>query len=316
VSGAGPFGLPDADFWRAPDRTRREVVARLGREGFLGAVIDAPARVPLDGRRQVPVLGCSVEPLGEAGFDREAVLTAVSLDEGRCLARPLHDPRPRATAPTEPAAPRTASPTARVYRAFAADLGERFPGLPEGPGTWVVTLLRRDRTSNRVTVELAPPRSAWVDPEVARLAAERRAAAAPPAEPVAPAPGDPLPAYGPRPGTPPPPAEPGLALAAPDRAPVAGPLVAAAGFRLPTRPGADGPVAALGFVVVGHERAGPWVVEVRAPCDAEGRGQVALDLLAAPGLAGRVLAQPLSVYALAGPHLAGPVGVALGEAPA
>ncbi|MCW8137660.1 MAG: hypothetical protein KIT58_02020 [Planctomycetota bacterium] len=58
----GPFGLDDADFWTQPYRTKDAVQQRLSKEGATGLFLDAPAKVLLDGRTKLPLVGCHVVP--------------------------------------------------------------------------------------------------------------------------------------------------------------------------------------------------------------------------------------------------------------
>ncbi len=321
---AGPFGLDDADFWERPYRTKDAVQQRLSKEGKTGVFVDAPAKVPLDGRTSLPIVGCHVVTLREAAtlsFDKNAVVAAVHLDDGRAHVDLVEPPRVR-----DPSAPRPAPDDedpgeGRVYKMFKLDAHARLPDLPWEKGRIVTTLLLRGQRSERVTSELvAPPPRGFVDAVVAEAMAaaprERRP------ERVRPAAGPELPSYRRDARSPAPPAQPGLALVALRKVPASGQLVARGTLVLPVvehqvvhdHPVGDPEARAVvpvTLVLLGEETVGPFVIDLGVPLyelPPEGkpaRGYFGLDLLKHPAMAHRKK-QRYWLWAFAGEHLWGP----------
>lgn len=208
----GPLGLKDAEFWDDPRRTEDEVQDRLLDEGFLGVVIDAPSRVPLARREDLPVCGVRATTLRE---NRGLSIPAATVATASCLE--THEVRAdlaflQKSRLEAPAASDDDPGEGVTIGNFETDLRKRL-GVPWRPGTWVVTLLVRERASNRVTIKLeGAGGGAFKDPAAAAvLAAQRRPRYPQPISP-APAPGEPLPSFRARPDSPPVPEQPGLAL--------------------------------------------------------------------------------------------------------
>lgn len=209
----GPLGLTDVEFWDDPRRTEDEVQDRLLDEGFLGVVIDAPARVPLAKRQTLPVCGVRATTLREnrdLSIPRATVAAASCLETHDVRAGPAFAQKERLGAP--PVGDDDPGEGVTIGN-FETDLRARL-GVPWQAGTWVVTFLVRERASNRVMVKLeAGGGGGFVDPAAAALLAARRRPRYP--QPIGPraAPGQPLPAYRARPDSPPVPDAPGIALA-------------------------------------------------------------------------------------------------------
>lgn len=325
----GPFGLDDADFWERPYRTKDAVQQRLSKEGKTGVFVDAPGKVPLDGRTTLPVVGCHVVTLREArtlSFDRNAVVVGVHLDDGRAHVDLVEPPRVR-----DPSAPRPAPDDedpgeGRVYKMFKLDAHARLPDLPWEKGKIVTTLLLRGQRSERVTSELvAPPPRVWVDPVVAEAMAGAPRERGP--EPVRPKPAGELPTFRRDARSPAPPAQAGLALVSLRKAPASGQLVVRGTFVLPLLPHQlvkDRPVGdpearavvPVTLVLLGEETTGPFVVDLGVPVHElppEGkpaRGYFGLDLLKHPAMAHKKK-QRYWLWAFAGEHLWGPHEVAI-----
>lgn len=322
---AGPFGLDDADFWERPYRTKDAVQQRLAKEGATGVFIDAPARVPLDGRTSLPIVGCFVVSLRDArtlSFDKNAVVASVHLDDGRTHVDLVAPPRVR-----DPSAPRPAPDDedpgeGRVYSMFKLDAHARLPDLPWEKGKIVTTVLLRGQRSERVTSELvAPPPRGFVDPVVAEAVA-----AAPPREraphPVQPKPAGELPTYRRDARSPAPPAQAGLSLIALRKVPASGQLIVRGTFALPLLehqvvqdPQVNDPdaraVVPVDLVLLGEETPGPFVIHLGVPIHelpAEGkpaRGYFGLDLLKQPAMSHRKK-QRYWLWAFSGEALWGP----------
>lgn len=208
----GALGLTDAELWDDPRKTEDAVQDRLLREGFLGVVIDAPARVPLARRESLPVCGVRVTTLREG---RDLSIPVATIATASCLE--THDVRAdRAFLQKErldaPATDDEDPGEGVTLGNFETDLRKRL-GLPWAAGTWVITFLVRERASNRVTVKLeAAGSGGFKDPAVAAVLAARRRPRYPQPISPRPAPGKPLPTYRARPDSPPVPEQPGIAL--------------------------------------------------------------------------------------------------------
>jgi hypothetical protein len=335
VSQGGLLQLDDAEFWSAPFRTRDETQRRLSREGFLGVAIDAPQRVPLDGRQTIPVVGWDVATFRQAKklrFEDFALVTAVSQDDGYVYTGRLYDPRVK---DSRQAAPEDEDPgEGKSYRAFTFDLNERV-GIGLRPKACVVTMIVQDQVSNRVTTTLCPPQLSWVDPEVKAFLAERRGAGSEVAErfpqAVSPPASGALPSYEASAKTPEIPTSEGLALVGPQKATRNAPCPVYGSFRVPVpedlrvreRPdqpgwgvGDDKAVAVIPvtLVVTGGRVPGPYVARLQVPIyeavgeDSLGVGHFALDLCQVLGGLG---AQNYFVYAFSGSAFFGPVSIEL-----
>jgi hypothetical protein len=324
---AGPFGLEGQDHWEAPFKTKDAVQRRLIREGKDGVFVDAPARVPLDGRTALPVVGCRLVSLRDAkkvSFDRGAIVTAVHLDDGRLHAGLVHASRTRDPSAPKPEEDATDPGEGTFVRMFKLDAHERLPDLPWRAGTIVTTLLLRgDRSERQRSLLAPPPPRGWVDPVVAEAAA-----AAPPVE------------RGPvkvsrlegatwkrEARSPQAPEAPGLALSLLKRAQAKGSLVVRGTFTVPLLehqvvkdhvvgdPEAKA-VVPVGLLLTGEESAGPFVVELGVPiyelppAGAPAKGHFTLDLLTTKAMSHRK-AQKYWLWAFVGEALSGPTEVVL-----
>lgn len=327
---AGPFGLEDADFWERPFRTKDDVQARLSKEGATGVFVDGPARVPLDGRTSLPIVGCHVVTLREASrlsFDRNAVVVGVHLGDGRARAALVEPPRVRDPSAPRPEPDDEAPGEGRVYKMFKLDAHARLPDLPWEKGRIVTTVLLRGQRSERVTSELVtPPPRVWLDPAVAEAAEKAERAPRGP-ERVQPKPGGDLPTFRRDARSPAPPAQPGLALVALRKVPASGQLVVRGTFVLPLLPHQmvkDHPVGdpearavvPVTLVLLGEESPGPFVIDLSVPVyelPPEGkpaRGYFGLDLLKHPAMAHRKR-QRYWLWAFSGEAMWGPHEVAI-----
>lgn len=335
---SGPFGLRDDDFWGDPFRTLDEVGDRLEREGFHGLVVDAPARVVLDGRRGLPLVGLHRVTFRDSRDQpaAEAVVVASRLEDGRVWAGLLQPPEPADDA-APPAEDDDEDPGEGTYTSnFSADLVEVL-GVPRLPGTTLVcAVLLRGLASNQVRSAIVRSPADPVDPAVEALRAAEAEEERP--ERVDPEPGSPWPSYGAAAGAPEPPAAPGLTLAVAPRAPASGQVVLRGAWRLAARPRdlvrprADGrpldvkdpaatAVLPITLVLVGERVVGPYVIDLRVPshdpappdgvvADRVVTGRFALDLMATRALRGRTR-QRYHLYALSGDALAGPYALEL-----
>jgi hypothetical protein len=333
MSAAIDFGLTPADFWSEPLRTRDATIDRVADEDFVGLVLAAPAAVPYDARETLPAVVLHATTLAEADgvlFNNAAVAVAVNVATRDVHAATFTEP----LVIDEPPAPRAApSSEGFSYAMYAADLRARL-GLAWQPAEYLVTVLVRDRVSNRVRVALTS--AAYDDPAVRELIAQRRAALPQPG--VWPPPGRGLPSYRPASASPPVPAEPGVALVA-TRVVVLGegqPAAVHGSYRLPVeRRFLGGPardlvelygeytaVVPVTLVLTATTLAGPYVLQLRLPSyagveapagdgGAEVTGHFALDLLAFDAVPQE--SQTWFLYAFAGEFMTGPVPIAFVE---
>lgn len=203
----GPLQLTDVDFWEQPRRTEEAVHERLIEEEFVGAIIDAPARLPLARRTTLPVVGVHAARLREGVSLGDALIaTAVRAEDHEVRVARAFTPAGRV--PEDPDAPDPGE--TRSLFTFQVDLRARL-GLPWEPGTWHVGFLLRERATNRVTVKLEAAGGGYTDPVAAKFLAAKRRPRYP--QPISPAQGAPLPSYVARPDSPPIPDAPGIALA-------------------------------------------------------------------------------------------------------
>jgi hypothetical protein len=326
----GAFGLEGDDHWRAPFKTKAAVQQRLSREGAEGLFIDAPARVPLDGRTELPIVGCRVVSLRDAravSFDRGAIVAALHLDEGRLHAALVEPPRNRDPSVPAPEPDETDPGEGRFYRMFTVDAHARLPDLPWRKGTIITTLLLRGQRSERARSELVTPTPrGWIDPVAleAAKAAEAKRAMTPRAPALRKVPGA---SYRKEARSPQPPDAPGVALLAPKRAQAKGELVVRGTFQVPLlewQKVGDTPVGdpeakavvPVGLLLAGERVAGPFVLDLAVPLHelpAEGkpaRGHFMVDLLKTDAMSHRTR-QRYWLWAFAGEALAGPYEVDL-----
>lgn len=322
----GPFGLEDEGFWTAPLTDADSVMDARCASGLMGIAIDAPAVAALDRHDTVPLIGCTLLTLREEmslRFKDTSIVVAVREEDGAVLASVTQRPGRRTLGSFDP--PEPVDPgEGRSFGTFELDLRERL-FLPATRASYLVTVLARDRVSNRVRILVQPPSGAKEDPAALALA-RRRLEAGPPSPFPAPSADRDLPSYARRAESPPLPDGPGIALAV-DRVFLMegdAPLVLRGSFRLPVREheriarpifGEPTAVVPITLVLAGADDPGPFVlplsVESHAPIDENGltTGWFALDLLALRGMPR--IAQTYFAYAFAGEVLSSPVPVAI-----
>lgn len=286
-------------------------------------LIAAPSRVPIDVRESLPVqvyYAATLRGMDARDLARHGVLIAVDRTGGRVHARRALRAPERAPSTLD------ADDPGDVFRCELPVIDARRQlELPWREADLILTLLLRDRASNRVRVALQRSAASYHDDEVVRFLRRQRP----------PAPAAPWPAAGrsgamPRYGTDSGQTAPadGLALTL-ARDPHA--LLLSGGFRLPLEPGARVPatgtvgmadyghprpaaVVAVTLVFLGHEEVGPVVIPLRLPAqevavDADGAergvGTFALDLFALERMP-RV-EQAWDVFAFSGDVMVGPL---------
>ena len=169
------MGLADEDFWGMPTDKLDAFLDAVDDAGQYGLRIAAPAQVALDQHQALPVVAVRVATLEDAynlAFESAAVITAVDLVENRAYAGMAIEQKFATEEPAgsvEPPGPGDSSET------YFIDLQDRLD-LPWQAGRWLVTLLMRDQSSNRVTTQLGASGATYQDPEVERFLAQQRAA--------------------------------------------------------------------------------------------------------------------------------------------
>lgn len=331
------LGLQDDEFWTRPKKV--EAVADvLHAAEFSGLRLGAPAAVPVDLRAAAPVVIVHAGPFKDVWalpFHKHALLTAINLDTNVVSAQFAAD-QDAEYAVVDPAR----APAGYTVNFNSRDLREDL-GVEWKPARFLVTVISRERLSNRAKVELTRSAQTFDDPEVAKFLDARRPKAGPPG--VDPPPGDPLPSYQKRDDSPPVPDEPGIKLAADRVIVLRGETTACVlrgSFRVTALPGevvkpaaepAPPPAAGepppgppptailrITLLITGSERPFPNTLVLKVPTwdpIPEGgaapvvTGHFALDLFAAGGMA--VRPQTVFVYAFSGEILEGPFPVAL-----
>jgi hypothetical protein len=319
-----PLGLTDADYWSNPTGTLDPVFDRISSEELNGVLIGAPGSVALDTRATLPVVayrGGSYFDVRSLEFTRHAVLVAVDVE--RNLVRvadavEIDDPL---------GSPPFAGPVPKGYTAspYLIDARGRL-NLPWEPGTYLFSIIMRERVSNRVRVSLGKSPQGFKDEAVEKFIAARRRQY-PPGE-VSPPSGDPLPCYQPQPESPPIPLKNGIALkiervlllekdakwilhgafrlpALPHE------IVPAPEVRNPDLPPVPAAIIRIALLVTGADT-GRWsLLQLRVPSYDPGfTGYFSLDLMQqAPHLTSTP--QTYFFYALSGQVLEGPVASAL-----
>lgn len=313
---SAPLGLTDADLWGDLDAARDGVVDRLFDDDVAGLRIQAPGEVPLGTRQRLPLVIGYVLPLRELAtldLDNAAVAIAVEARSGRVRAGLARKPVESSPGPqSDPG-------DGESLGVLAADLRERLR-LPWEPATWLVTVLVRDRASNRARVELTPAPGSHEDPgAAASLAAATAARPAPAVWPpeAAGAVEGALPSYRESSLTPPIPGSPGIDLRARDRVVVlrdGARAVLAGSLRvtpLVHELRGERPVVEVTLVIIGSGDATPFVARLGVRCDGDASsvtGRFALDLLALAGMPRSP--QTLFVRAFHGDVMSGPTPVA------
>jgi hypothetical protein len=329
------LGLLDEEFWADLESRSGKIAGGLRAAGFFGTRIAAPAFVSLAQRDSVPVAVCRVATLADAAkvdITLRALATAVDLDTGdvrasRAFYEDNEEPFEAVPAPPEYAAAIDPKPVGTTAEVMQFDARERL-GVPWRPATYLVTLVVLDQVSNRRKVTLQTSPSTYEDPAVKEfLEKERLRIGPPPAGPRA-AEGEPFAHFRKRPESPPPPAKPGIAMAAP-RVFVLGSATScllSGSFRVPLArhqivppgPGdAGGAVVPLSLLLTGSKHAEPTTIAMQVPIfDAIDSGAppetvvgyFAVELLHVEGVADSP--QTFFVHAFSGEVLGGPLAVA------
>jgi hypothetical protein len=305
----------DVDLWP----TARKLIA----EQFSGVVVAAPEQVAIDLRRRLPLFMLHAATLREAAvtsLEDTGVLVASSLRTGAVLAD-------LALAPTdaELGAPSADDPgDGWAHKPYTTDVRARL-GLPWAEDEWLLTVLTRDRVSNRVGVRLAPSPGVYRDPAVEEFLRGAARDVPPPSPWPVVTPGADLPTFDETPHTPALPEGAGIRLQG-TRLTVTRPgerAILGGSFRLRvlererTRdadPFVPAAIVQLGVVLVGSRYAGPTLLRLRVPAwPVEGAadevaGRFALDLLATPQVP--TSAQTYFAYAFAREVMTCPVPMA------
>jgi hypothetical protein len=203
-----PFGLDGDEYWANPWKNGDELIERYVYDRKFGVYIDAPPRVNLNDRDTIPLLmlyAAMEKDQAEIVFPNVAKLV-------------VSDVRRREVTVTDAVAPSEypvgLRPFDRNSTAATSEIGQNdliaYGGIQD-PGEYVVTVLLRERTSNRVRCEVSKPRVGYQDPKVLEfLEQQRRAAPVLWPGPAEPPEHDPYPTYRGTASSPPVPAEPGL----------------------------------------------------------------------------------------------------------
>jgi hypothetical protein len=205
-----PFRLDDAAFWAGNDRSKDPILRKLLGE-YSGLAVDAPRRVPIDERKTLPAglyyFGAIAE-VHAVPLMRHGVITAMNLAENQLYVARARDLRRDAI--QQPSMDPSALPPGEVGIAESAEMRDLL-GLPWQPARLLLTILLRNKVSNRVLVELRRSEGAYRDPEVIKLEQAKLAKRNPP--PMYPQPGKDLPSYAKLQESPALPAEPGITMA-------------------------------------------------------------------------------------------------------
>lgn len=330
------FGLTPNEFWTDPNRTEDEVIDRLGQEGFEGVRIDAPSFVPLDVRDTLPLLAVragSYRDMYSVDYTQHALLTAVDLDSNRVYVSLADESEYDRVRSDEPVDIETV-PEGRLSSFYVLDARERL-GLPWHPARYLVTVVLRERISNRFAVELGRSPGAFRDPAIDAYLAEERAKAQPRA--LYPPAGNPYPKYEPIDGCPPSPVGSGVSFVLPTAAVQGDRWLLQGSFRFKLEPDEivkswpkDDPnppsaICRITFLITGGDHASPLRFQALVPSyerldptDAApnatapiATGCFSIDLAEMPGVPRK--AQTYFVYAFHREILVGPVTTSLIE---
>ncbi len=199
------LGLESSEYWTNPKRTADEEVGRMLDEEFSGIVIGAPTKVPVDLQQTLPLVAIragSYKETWEVNFGRHALFAAMDLDMNVLYSNWVVDQEAEFPEQNPNDAPKGRTASVKV-------LDAREPlGLPWHEGRYLLTVIMREKASNRVDVELG--RGAYKDEEVEKFLATERAKLAPPK--VHPPETDTLPTYRVIAGSPKIPAEVGIEM--------------------------------------------------------------------------------------------------------
>jgi len=166
-----PFGLSENEYWSDPWKNLSEFAwDRIG-NNIEGIVIDCPDFVALDFRQTLPMLAYysgQTADLQYAPFDRVAVIAAMNLEENRLLARGA------IARDAPPPSPPTAKPAPGFSGLeYLVDL-RQATGMEWRPSIYLVTVVMRDKVSNRQNVRLEYSKMSFEDPEVKKFLEEQR----------------------------------------------------------------------------------------------------------------------------------------------
>lgn len=326
------FGLKDDEYWTDPQRTAMAVAEQLWAKGAETLAVGAPGRVVLEHRETLPLVayrGGSYRELWASSFEERAVVVAVDVDRNRVYLGPVSTEE---LEPPDPPLDPAEAPDGNTTDVGLVDLRAAME-LPWEPAHLLVSVLMRERSSNRVPVELLHLPGTFVDPEVERLRAQQQAQLEPQA--ISPSPGRPFPSYDKLDGSPPIPKEVGIALQVERVVTLreGARCVLHGAFRLPVRAeeivknpdrlagasSADPPSAVLrvSLLATHSEAGGASLLTLDVPTwdPANGPGAIvtghfALDLLAHRFFSAKK-AQTHFIYAVAGAVISGPAWAAL-----
>lgn len=174
----GALGVDDEAFWGDPFAAREEVIDRLATDEVRGIVLDAPTRVRLDLRDDVPLAGARRYPgdVARAQRFREravlAVLRGASNEVFAARAFPSKEPA-RRSSPPPPRDPDDGPLTVPILTDFfALSVREQIPALPLRATALHAVILCGEERSNAVVVSLDDPPDG--DPRVADFVAAHR----------------------------------------------------------------------------------------------------------------------------------------------
>jgi hypothetical protein len=326
-----PFGLTDDEYWTDPKKNLAQVAENQVLGDVEGILLDAPRQVILGDRATLPLLtfySGKTQDLYDVRFAAHAVVTAIDLEQGVVhAALAVED----TGLPAKPVSGPKPSP------GFTGEFNEVEArgrlGLPWRPGRYLITMILRDKVSDRVQVELVNSPSSYEDPEVKKYLEEQRGARPP--RGVSPTPDGSKLTYRRLDDSPGLPEGNGLVIEA-DRVVPGKPGQAGyvrGSFRLPVRKtdvyrrtaGEDEEgnplvtaVASVTLLIVGSDRADPWTYPMLVPStvDVEGdeenpvaTGHFRVDLMQLK----RVASEPQThfVYGFAGAHMVGPAPLAV-----
>jgi hypothetical protein len=308
------LNLPDDAYWNAPTSTLRDVFDRLSSEQLNGVLLGAPAHVSLDAHESLPLVayrGGTFADCRALPFSLHAIVVGVHLERNKVFlanAVELEDVSGFASDSPLPDG-YTASP-------FVIDARQRL-SLAWQPGSYVFSIIMRDRISNRVKVDLGKSSQGYHDEAVDEFIARHRKRQPPP--PVYP-PLDTrheLPSYHRTPESPQIPAKNGVAVKI-DRVLLLNSetrWIVRGAFRLPALPNG---ITRITLVGIGAEY-GRWSLETNVPSyealehgidGAIATGYFSFDLMQEAQIRSSA-AQTYFIYAFSGETVSGPIPSAL-----
>ena len=265
--------LENSEYWGDPGAALYNAYKENVILGNTCLEIFGPQTVDLKARTSAPVVLMWVETLAKMArtpFKEITTATMIRLEDNQLFAGDLFEyvrGRER-DLPLENEQPEGHSGELKVI-----DLHKRL-GLDWQPGTYLVTVLLRDQSSNRLQMEFKQGESAYVDPAVEEYYAEQRSK--PMQRSIWPDPGNPLPSYKSQNESPPLPDDVGIALEC-DRLTILRPESKAkvhGSFRLPVLAGdilpeptidGVGAVIPISLVITRSEARGATVLPLTVP---------------------------------------------------